>query len=104
MRRLGFSRSSMARRLPTPLAPNSRTIGAVVYRHDCSIAPTQHFGVMPSERVWVCSDQVVERQANLLILREKRGPASEHCECDDEANVRHHPSYRHWALTMAYTF
>jgi hypothetical protein len=66
-------------------------IGAVGYWHDCSIAPTQHSFVMAGERGRVSSDQVVERRASPIILREKRSPAREHCERDDQANLRHDP-------------
>ncbi len=64
-------------------------LGAVGHGHHCSIAPVQHFGVMPSERIRVSSGQGVERRASLIILREKSTPARNHCESNDQANLRH---------------
>jgi hypothetical protein len=74
-------------------------IGAVGYRHGYSIAPTQHSAVVPSERAGVGSDQIVERQASLIVLRENTSRAREHCEPDDKGSLRHDPITRAARLT-----
>jgi hypothetical protein len=66
------------------------TLGAVRHRHDGSVTPAQNFIVMAGERARVSGDQVVERGKKLVALREKRSPACQQREPDDEANPRHH--------------
>ena len=77
---------SVPEELREPLA-----IGAAGYRHDRSIAPAQRFAVMPGERRRICSDQAVERRANLIVLREKKRGAREQQESGDSANLRRRP-------------
>ena len=45
---------------------------------------------MAGERVRVSGDQIVERGAKLVVLREKASTAREQCEPDDQANLRQH--------------
>jgi hypothetical protein len=54
---------------------------------------------MPSERARVSSDQIVERQASLIVLREYRSRAREHCEPGGKAKLRHDPVTRAARLT-----
>ena len=61
-------------------------LGAVGDRHHRPVAPMQHFGVMPGKRVRVSGNEIVERQANLIILCEKRSPAREQCQTDAKTN------------------